>query len=149
MTLQINTVVAHGVPGKPAIVMDRTHYSRLHDLASAALDRDPDVATLLLSELERAELCSFEELPPTVVNIGSEVTFRYNDTGQSRAVRLVFPHDADINEGWVSVMTPIGATLLGLAEGDQMKWTTRHGEARSLTILQVTRPATNEKSRFA
>jgi regulator of nucleoside diphosphate kinase len=149
MTLDINTVVAHGIPGKPPIVMDRAHYRRLHDLASVAFDRDRDVATLLLDELERAELRSTDELPATVVNIGSEVTFRYNDTGQSRTVRLVFPHDADINQGSVSVLTPIGATLLGLAEGDQMKWTTRHGEARSLTVLQVTRPAPNERSRVA
>ena len=76
-------------------------------------------------------------MPPNVITIGSEVSFRYNDNGQSRAVRLVFPRDADINRGWVSVLTPIGATLIGLAEGDQMTWTTRHGEERSLTILEV------------
>ena len=140
MTLQMNNVVAHGLPGKPPIVMDRAHYTRLHSLASAVLSRDPDVAALLLDELERAELCVSEAMPPTVVNIGSEVTFRYNDNGHSRTVRLVFPHEANINKGSVSVLTPIGATLLGLAEGDQMKWTTRHGEARSLTILKVEHP---------
>jgi regulator of nucleoside diphosphate kinase len=137
MTLQMNTAVAHGPVGKPPIVVDNAHYRRLHDLASAAIERAPDVATLLLDELERAEVCFRNEMPPTVVNIGSEVTFRYNDNGQSRTVRLVFPNDADISKGWVSVLTPIGATLLGLAEGDQMEWTTRHGEVRSLTILTV------------
>jgi regulator of nucleoside diphosphate kinase len=54
---------------------------------------------------------------------------------------LVFPNDADISKGWVSVLTPIGATLLGLAEGDQMEWTTRYGEARTLTILTVNEPS--------
>ena len=141
MTLEMNTVVAHSTTGKPPIVVDNAHYGRLHDLASAAIERAPDVATLLLDELERAEACSSDEMPPTVVNIGSEVTFRYNDNGQSRTVRLVFPNDADISKGWVSVLTPIGATLLGLAEGDQMEWTTRYGEARSLTILTVNEPS--------
>jgi len=141
MTLQMNTAVAHGPVGKPPIVVDNAHYRRLHDLASAAIERAPDVATLLLDELERAEVSFGNEMPPTVVNIGSEVTFRYNDNGQSRTVRLVFPNDADISKGWVSVLTPIGATLLGLAEGDQMEWTTRHGEARSLTILTVNQPS--------
>ena len=140
MTLQMNTVVAHRIPGKPPVVMDKAHYSRLHDLASAALRRDPDVAALLLNELERAELCISEEMPATVVNIGSQVTFRYNDNGHSRTVRLVYPKDANIGEGSISVLTPIGATLLGLAETDQMKWTTRHGEMRSLTILKVEHP---------
>jgi regulator of nucleoside diphosphate kinase len=141
MTLQTNTVVAHSPKGKPPIVVDDAHYGRLHDLASAAIERAPDVATLLLDELERAEICSSDEMPSAVVNIGSEVTFRYNDNGQSRTVRLVFPNDADIGKGWVSVLTPIGATLLGLAERDQMEWTTRYGEARSLTILNVRQPA--------
>jgi regulator of nucleoside diphosphate kinase len=141
MTLQMNTAVAHGPVGKPPIVVDNAHYRRLHDLASAAIERAPDVATLLLDELERAEVSFGNEMPPTVVNIGSEVTFRYNDNGQSRTVRLVFPNDADISKGWVSVLTPIGATLLGLAEGDQMEWITRHGEARSLTILTVNQPS--------
>jgi len=141
MTLEMNTVVAHSTTGKPPIVVDNAHYGRLHDLASAAIERAPDVATLLLDELERAEACSSDEMPPTVVNIGSNVTFRYNDNGQSRTVRLVFPNDADISKGWVSVLTPIGATLLGLAEGDQMEWTTRYGEARSLTILTVNEPS--------
>ena len=141
MTLQMNTAVAHGPVGKPPIVVDNAHYRRLHDLASAAIGRAPDVATLLLDELERAEVSFGNEMPPTVVNIGSEVTFRYNDNGQSRTVRLVFPNDADISKGWVSVLTPIGATLLGLAEGDQMEWITRHGEARSLTILTVNQPS--------
>jgi regulator of nucleoside diphosphate kinase len=141
MTFEMNTVVAHSPTGKPPIVVDNAHYGRLHDLASAAIERAPDVATLLLDELERAEVCSGSEMPPSVVNIGSEVTFRYNDNGQSRTVRLVFPNDADISKGWVSVLTPIGATLLGLAERDQMEWTTRNGDARSLTILKVTQPA--------
>ena len=141
MTLEMNTVVARGPLGKPPIVVDNAHYGRLHDLASAALERAPDVATLLLDELERAEVCSGTEMPAAVVNIGSEVTFRYNDNGQSRTIRLVFPTDADINKGRVSVLTPIGATLLGLGEGDQMEWITRYGEARSLTVLAVTQPA--------
>ena len=56
MFLDNNTVVAHRPPGKPPIVLDSSHYAKLHDLASAALDRDPDVAALLLDELERAEV---------------------------------------------------------------------------------------------
>jgi regulator of nucleoside diphosphate kinase len=137
MTMQINTVVAHNRPGKPPLVLDAAHYGKLHDLAWAALDRAPDVASLLLDELERADVRPSGEMPPDVVNIGSEVTFRYNDNGQSQTIRLVLPNEADINQGRVSVFTPIGATLLGLAEGDEMEWTTRQGETRSLTILKV------------
>jgi regulator of nucleoside diphosphate kinase len=72
------------------------------------------------------------------VTIGSFVTFRYNDTGWSQTIQLVLPEHADIGKARVSVFTPVGAALIGLSEGQQMSWKTRLGEARSLTVLQVT-----------
>ena len=137
MTIQMNAVVAHERVGKPHVILDAAQYGILHDLASAGLERAPEVATLLLEELERADVRPSAEMPPDVVTIGSEVAFRYNDDGHSQTIRLVYPKHADITMGRVSVFTPIGATLLGLAEGDEMEWTTRHGETRSLTILKV------------
>jgi regulator of nucleoside diphosphate kinase len=137
-------VVAHIAVGKPQVTIDAAWYGTLHDLASAALERSPEVAALLLEELARAQLRSSGEMPADVVTIGSEVSFRYNDDGHSQTVRLVLPRDADISQGRVSVFTPIGATLLGLAEGHAMEWMTRHGERRSLTILKVREPAKEE-----
>jgi regulator of nucleoside diphosphate kinase len=76
-------------------------------------------------------------MPPDVINIGSFVTFRYNDTGWSEEVQLVLPEDANMSERRVSVFTPIGVALIGVAEGQEMSWTTRYGETRSLTVLNV------------
>jgi regulator of nucleoside diphosphate kinase len=39
----------------------------------------------------------------------------------------------------VSVLTPIGAALIGLARGTSIGWETREGEERRLTVLEVAR----------
>ena len=40
---------------------------------------------------------------------------------------LVYPPEADIDAGRISVPTPIGTALLGLAEGQSIDWTARDG----------------------
>jgi regulator of nucleoside diphosphate kinase len=149
MTLHVNACVATIPGGKPDVIVDARHYTRLHDLALSDAERAPEVAALLLDELARAELRPSGEVPVDVVTIGSEATFRYNDNGRSQTVQLVWPHDANISEARISVFTPIGATLLGLSKGDTMEWTTRYGETRSLTVLNVRPPAALRKVEHA
>lgn len=121
----------------PQLVIDEVHYDQLLDLAYGAMRRFPDVATRLLEEVERAEILNSGKMPANVVNIGSEVTYRDNTTGLNKTVTLVFPENADIAQGRASVLTPIGAALIGLAEGDTLDWTTRSGKRRLLTVLTV------------
>ena len=53
---------------------------------------------------------------------------------------LVFPEEADITRQRVSVMTPIGVALLGLAEGAEFYWDTRDNQRRMLLIIKVEQP---------
>jgi regulator of nucleoside diphosphate kinase len=55
----------------------------------------------------------------------------------------VFPSDADIAERRVSVLTPIGAALIGLARGASISWETRTGQRRELTVIAVSPPQSN------
>ena len=55
----------------------------------------------------------------------------------ARTITLVYPGDADISEGKVSVLTPIGTALLGLSEGQSMHWTARDGREHELTVTAV------------
>jgi regulator of nucleoside diphosphate kinase len=68
--------------------------------------------------------------------MGSGVVFR-SDNGETRRVKLVFPGQADIAAGRISILTPIGAALIGLSEGQSIAWKTRDGRLRQLTILAV------------
>jgi regulator of nucleoside diphosphate kinase len=52
-------------------------------------------------------------------------------------VTLVLPGGADIAEGKVSVLTPIGAALIGLSTGQSIDWTARDGRTHRLTVEHV------------
>jgi regulator of nucleoside diphosphate kinase len=121
---------------KPSIVVRHTDHTRLTSLAMTASERDQDVAEELLIELERAEVVPDEQFPSDVVGIGSTVSYQ-TEGGQTRMVTLCYPGKADIERSMVSVLTPIGAALLGLSPGQQIDWNGRDGNSHRLTILQV------------
>ena len=123
----------------PEIVIRAADEDRLAELANSLLDSKPDLAEELLGELARARVASGDALPADSVQMGSTVT--YEADGRRRTVTLVYPADADIDAGRVSVATPIGAALLGLAEGQSIDWTARDGRRQRLTIVAVERPA--------
>jgi len=121
----------------PAITVDAAHLDRLIRLGEAALDRHPEVADALLRELDRAKVIDSAAFPPGVANIGSWVAYRERESGQERVVQLVYPDEADISRGRISVLTPIGVALLGLSPGQTMRWETRNGDARDLEVTAV------------
>jgi len=123
----------------PAIIMSDRDRDRLVDLANAALGRAPDVAATLLDEADRAEVVPPEALPDDVVAMGSRVAFRDDATGATRTVQLVYPREADIAAGKVSVLTQIGAALIGLREGQTIASPTREHPSRTITVLRVGR----------
>lgn len=124
----------------PPVIVDAAHVDRLQGLALAALKRTPEVAERLLAEVDRAQVVSSTSMPPGVVNMGSQVTYRDDFAGEVHTVTLVFPSEADIERHKVSVLTPVGAALVGLSVGASIDWQTRSGDRRRLTILNVVPP---------
>ena len=118
-------------------VIDATLVERLETLAGAAVARFPEAAYPLVNKLTSAKLVPPARLPVDVVTIGSELSYRDVLTGRDHRVTLAWPEQADISRGIVSVLTPIGVALLGLSAGDRCRWTTRAGEVRALTVLEV------------
>jgi transcription elongation GreA/GreB family factor len=100
----------------------------------------PLAAGLLLDEIGRARICDDERAPADVVRMGSRVEFVDEAHGEARTVRLVWPAEADIAQGRVSVMTPVGAGLIGLRPGQSILWPDRGGEKRALRIVAVAPP---------
>jgi regulator of nucleoside diphosphate kinase len=103
---------------RPPIVVAEDEHERLVSLALSALDRTPG-AVDLFTELARAKTVA--NLPEHVVGVGSVATFEY-DGSTYRDYELVDPNRADIAEGRISVLTPVGAMLLGLSEGQSIEW---------------------------
>ena len=121
---------------KPAITLSRTDHERLSRLAQSVVDRNPDVADQLLAELDRARLVSDSALAASIVRMGSTLRFT-TDAGEDRTVTLVYPGEADIAAGKISVLTPIGAALIGLSAKQSIDWTALDGRVHRLNVESV------------
>jgi regulator of nucleoside diphosphate kinase len=104
---------------RPSIIVAADEVDRLTDLALSALDRTPGAVDLFV-ELSRAK--TVERLPKDVIGVGRVATFDY-DGSRYRDYALVEPQYADIEQRRISVLTPVGAMLLGLSEGQSIEWT--------------------------
>ncbi|MBZ0123300.1 MAG: nucleoside diphosphate kinase regulator [Roseovarius sp.] len=124
----------------PRIVINADDLAHIEALAEGAMERNPALADRLLDEIGRARIVAAAKMPPGAIGIGSTATYRDDATGQERTVTLVYPEDADIARQRVSVMTPIGVALLGLAEGASFHWDTRDNQRRMLTVIAVGQP---------
>ena len=129
---------------KPRIILTNTDYERLSVLAKAAANTMPEVAAQLSDELDRAHVLAHGRHPVDTVCMGCEVEFRDDTTGRVQTVTLVYPNEADISKGQISVLTPIGTALIGLSVGKSINWTTRTGDLKRLTVQQVHEPAVAE-----
>lgn len=76
----------------------------------------------LQAELERAMIVKAEVLPHDVVTMNSTVELADLDTGGTDVYTPVFPEEADIDQGKVSVLAPIGTAMLGHKTGDVFEW---------------------------
>lgn len=120
----------------PPITLVRHDYERLERLVDAD-GVQPDVADFLAEELARADVVGADAIGPGTVTMGSTVTFRDDGSGAERTVTLVYPQEADIATGRISVMTPIGAVLIGMSSGQSIGWQDRAGHERLLTVVAV------------
>lgn len=126
----------------PRIVVAESEHSRLTGLAEAALGRVPEVAGSLLAGMDRAVVTQPSRLPADVVRMGSEVTLEGHDGPQR--IALVYPGDADIAAGRISVLTPLGAALIGARAGQSVAWSTRDGRRLAARIAAVLPPPSGE-----
>ncbi|MGO4386119.1 nucleoside diphosphate kinase regulator [Microvirga sp. 2YAF29] len=129
---------------KPRITLTAADHEKLSALANAAASTMPEVAAELTEELDRAHVLPRGRRPGETVCMGCEVDFRDDMTGRVQTVLLVYPHEADIAKGRISVLTPIGTALIGLPVGKSIDWITRTGETKRLTVLKVCEPAVLE-----
>ena len=120
----------------PAITLARSDHERLANLANALAERDSPTADQLAAELERARVVADDRVSVGTIRMGTLVRFSL-DGADPRVVRLVYPGEADIEKGQISVLTPVGTALIGLTAGQEIDWTDRDGKTRRLHVLEV------------
>ncbi|WP_249680594.1 GreA/GreB family elongation factor [Roseococcus pinisoli] len=125
---------------RPPLLMSVEGQIQIVALADAAARRNPLVSSLLHEEADRTDLVPAADLPATTVALGSLVEFHDAGADETRTVRLVLPGEADIASGRVSVLSLVGAGLIGLSEGQSIDWPTQDGRLRRLTVRRVQPP---------
>ncbi|MGD9768420.1 MAG: nucleoside diphosphate kinase regulator [Pseudolabrys sp.] len=124
----------------PNITLTTDDSERLRRLADAASEKFPRTAEFLAREVDRATLVDDDGASSNLVTMGAQVVYRDDDTGKTRSVIVVYPDEANLDEGKISVLTPIGAALIGLSVNQSIEFETPTGATRSLTVMSVRKP---------
>jgi regulator of nucleoside diphosphate kinase len=101
---------------------------------------------VLERELDRAFIVDARRaLPPDVVTLDSRVLVADLDTDEERVFTVVLPSKANVDEGRISVMAPLGMAVLGYRSGDEIEWDVPRGRKR-LRVRRVQQPGEERKA---
>lgn len=90
----------------------------------------------LYEELKTATIVDEIEFPKNIVRLNSIVTIE-TSFGKKDGMQLVLPSEGDLSKRKLSIMTPMGAALIGYSEGDKVVWSLPRGE-EVIKIVKVT-----------
>lgn len=109
---------------------DKNRLEELIEVAETFGDHGRKDLQDLQEELDRARIVPSKKVPSTVVTMNSRVLLRDVDTSEEMTYTLVFPMEADIDSGAISVLAPVGTAILGYSEGDVVEWPVPSGRRR-------------------
>ncbi len=114
------------------IYITEDDFARLTNLVgstTAAVNSDELHSRDLRSELNRAVRVPRTHIPADVITMNSRVVLRDLKTGERFECTVVFPGQADVNKGRISILAPIGTALIGYRKGDTIEWNVPGGTA--------------------
>lgn len=120
------------------LIIRKQDHEKIMSLLSLAPE---EIEVRLQNELDRAKVVPDDQLPENVVAMNSTVTYLDLETNKENKITLVFPHEANVAEGKVSILAPIGAALIGLRVGDSIKWPLPSGSEREIRVTGVSKAA--------
>jgi len=123
-----------GTPLPPERTLTQLDYLRLTRLAS--LSR-PMVDEAIETLLENSELVPSRSVPANTVTMYTQLLVRDLTSDEADKVTLCYPEDAEPKEGFISVLAPLGASLLGLSVGDVARWRTPLGQERMARVVRI------------
>lgn len=91
---------------------------------------DMEYLLTLADELDRAEIVDSKEIPADVITMRSQVRLKDLVSGEANIYSLVFPTEANVSEGKISILAPIGTAILGYKRGDTIEWPVPSGLRR-------------------
>jgi regulator of nucleoside diphosphate kinase len=125
----------------PAVPSERTltqtDHARLARLLSRPIQPPVPASEIMQDLLDSSEIVPSTAVPPTVVTMYTQVLLQDEQDGSEFKVTLCYPPDANASTGQLSVLSPIGAALLGLQVNEVARWRAPTGEERRARILSI------------
>ena len=123
---------------KRGIYITQFDLDRLNDLISEKRAREGDNSYLndLEEELGQAEIVDSKHIPGDVITMNSRVRMKDIETDEEMIYSLVFPRDANIDEGRISILAPVGTGMIGYKVGDVIEWPVPAG-IRKIKVLEI------------
>ena len=87
--------------------------------------------------LDLARVVRPERVPRDVVTMNSRVVYEDVATQRTETVSVVYPAQADPSNGKISILSPVGAALLGESEEEEVELTLPQGRTRRIRIINV------------
>lgn len=78
-----------------------------------------------------------QDIPQDIVTMNSKVIFEDLESREQREAVIVYPQDADPQSGKISVLSPVGIALLGLAAGTETEMPLPHDRVARIRIREV------------
>jgi len=110
----------------------------------AAKDRQGHIEGRIIElkdKLSRAEVIDCEKIGTDTVVFGTVVELLDLDTDEEVVYQLLGPEEADVKRGSISVLAPIGRSMLGKEVGDEVVVVTPGGK-REFEVVKIT-PSTH------
>ncbi|HLO60679.1 MAG TPA: GreA/GreB family elongation factor [Bacteroidales bacterium] len=110
---------------KNQIVISKLDYSRLNSMILNLLDnKNSNLFDLnrLNMEIKRAKLVEPKKIKPDYITMNSVIKVVFSESGIARTIRLSYPNDANLKEGAISVLSPLGCALLGYRKGEAVSF---------------------------
>ncbi len=120
---------------KNPVILCEEDYLLLKRLVGSNSGSSPDEMTLS-HEIMRATVVKNEEFPSDTIRINSRVRIKDLANGKESEFTIVMPQEADIQKMKISILTPMGAALIGFRPGQTVTWKMPPG-LKEFKILKV------------
>ncbi len=123
-------------------VVSRTLTELDHIRLTNLIRRSPSTHTaettaLLVDILDNADLVSPQQVRADTITMYSQIMMVDCETGTNNKLTLCYPHDAEPTQGFVSVLSPIGTSLIGLEIGDIASWSGPDGKRNTAQVQAI------------
>ena len=114
---------------KRTIFITQADMKRLQSLIESMKSSREDLQALR-AELHQAHVVAPADIPRDVVTMNSKAKVRDLETNEIMTYTLVFPGNANIDDGKISVLAPVGTAMLGHRAGEEFEWHVPAGPVR-------------------